>query len=145
MSIVKDDNFFLGAGWSFPPEFNKSTADATMVSGVTDIDQSLKILFSTFSGERIMVPEYGCKLVEFLFEDIDSTLISQISDKITNAILYFEPRINLIDVDIDTTQYLDGVIYIRLDYVIKQTNSRNNSVYPYYLNEGNLLNRPEIM
>lgn len=145
MNIIKDDNFFLGAGWSFPPDFNKETADVTIVSGVTDIEQSLNILFSTFNGERLMVPEYGCKLVEFLFEDIDSTLVAQMTDKITNAILYFEPRITLNSVTVDTSDCLNGVIYIKLDYMIKQINSRNNSVYPYYINEGNLLNRPEIL
>jgi len=145
MSVIKDDNFFLGAGWSFPPQFNKSTADVTIVSGVTDIEQSLKVLFSTFKGERLMVPAYGCKLVEFLFEDIDSSLIARMTDKITTAILYFEPRITLNSVAIDTNDYADGVVYIKLDYMIKQTNSRNNGVYPYYFNEGNLLNRPEIL
>jgi len=92
-----------------------------------------------------MVPAYGCKLVEFLFEDIDSSLIARMTDKITTAILYFEPRITLNSVAIDTNDYADGVVYIKLDYMIKQTNSRNNGVYPYYFNEGNLLNRPEIL
>lgn len=150
MNSLQNDNDFLGKGWSFPPVFDKFSLNVKMVSGQNDIEQSLKILFSTNCGERTMLPDYGCGLAEFLFEEADSSLFTIIRDKINNAILYYEPRIQVNeititnDLSVNTTDLNDGVLLINLDYTVKSTNVRNNMVYPYYLNEGNLLNRPKI-
>lgn len=150
MNKLKNNSSFLGKGWSFPPVFDKFSMNVGMVSDQTDIEQSLKILFSTNKGERTMLPEYGCSLVEYLFEEADSSLFSIIKDRIQNAILYYEPRITVNGIIVSEDQlnnadnYTKGVLLIHIDYTVKATNSRNNMVYPFYLNEGNLLNRPEI-
>ncbi len=130
---------FLGTGWSFPPTFDKSQASVIMISDEADIAQSLQILFSTFPGERIMVPRYGCNLRKFLFEQIDTSLMFQLRDIISNAILHFEPRIIVNQIDIDTDNLQEGVLFIMLDYTVRATNSRHNIVYPFYHSEGNLV------
>jgi len=126
---------FLGTGWNFPPSFDMTTGSVLMVSNAEDISQSLQILLSTRPGERVMLPQYGCNLDVFLFEPITTTLIAYVKELIHTAVLYFEPRINLDLITINTEQVNDGVILISLDYTILATNSRFNLVYPFYLNE----------
>lgn len=128
---------FLGTGWSFPPSFDKTNKFVRMSSDEADIMESLQVLLSTRPGERILVPGYGCSLESLLFESINLTLTTQITELIRTAILYYEPRIDLESVTLDETYILDGRIDIMLDYRIRTTNSRQNMVYPFYRIEGN--------
>ena len=104
-----------------------------------DINQSLAILFSTGLGERVMEPKYGSDLARFLFEPIDTSMKTFMKDLITDAILYFEPRIRLIELHLDPFPD-EGRIDITLEYEIRGTNSRFNFVYPFYLAEGGDIN-----
>lgn len=131
---------FLGTGWSFPPEFRINQKDTKMISDEEDIESSLSILLSTRLGERVMVPEYGCNLDELLFEGLTRTLITYVVELIKTAILYHEPRIDVIKIDISETDPLEGKLIIEIDYKIRATNSRRNMVFPFYKEEGTDLN-----
>ena len=136
MSTTQVDKAFLGTGWSFPPEFNRLAHKVKMVSQEEDIRQSLWILFSTTPGERIMQPVYGCGLKAMVFENINESIETEIKDIIEQAILFFEPRITLNRVDLDTSEIVNGLLKIMLEYTVRSTNSRSNMVYPFYLQEG---------
>lgn len=133
---MKKQNSFLGRGWAFPPDFSASEYQNTMVSNEKDIQQSLMILLGTTPGERIMHPRFGCGINKLVYEPISNSLFVKIKDLIENAILLFESRIQLNDVNIDYNPKIEGVIYISLDYTIRAVNSRQNLVYPFYLLEG---------
>jgi phage baseplate assembly protein W len=129
---------FLGTGWSFPPSFDNETGEIVTVSNEKDIEQSLNILLSTSLGERVMQPEYGCNLNDYMFESLNSTLIGVIKQKVETAILYYEPRIIAESVDVtsdDSQDLYEGRFTITVVYTIPETNSRYNYVYDYYLNE----------
>ena len=132
---------FLGTGWSFPPTFKNQTGTIEMVSDENDIFQSLQILLSTELKERIMRSDYGCDLNALLYESITITLLTKIKGIIENAILKYEPRIDLIEVDFYTEDSLNGVINIAITYKIRATNSRKNFVFPYYLEEGTFVKK----
>lgn len=130
---------FLGTGWGFPPEFNKEeegSGKVEMLSDEIDIKSSLEILLSTRLGERVMVPNYGCNLDELLFKPLNLTLKTFVKELIKNAILYYEPRIDVEKIQIDQTNELDGELLILIDYRIRVTNARNNLVFPFYKEEG---------
>jgi hypothetical protein len=59
-----------------------------------------------------------------------------IEDLIATAILYFEPRVNLIGVSVDDNGQMSGKINVSISYEVKGVNSRKNMVYPFYLAEG---------
>jgi phage baseplate assembly protein W len=126
---------FLGTGWNFPPEFNKRSKEVKMVSEEEDIRQSLRILLSTAPGERIMNPAYGCGLKSITFGNITSSTITEVKDMIERAILFFEPRITLDNVEIDTGEMYEGVLRIQIGYTVRTTNNRSNMVYPFYFLE----------
>jgi len=131
-------NSFLGTGWSFPPRFDRESGQIEMVSDLVDIKQSLDILLSTSLGERVMVPDYGCNLDDYMFESLNNSLIGLIKHHVENAILFYEPRIIAEKVDVTTADSLDlieGRFTITVEYRIPETNSRYNYVYDYYLNE----------
>jgi phage baseplate assembly protein W len=132
---MNTEHSFLGTGWSFPPAFDNTSGSVRMVSNEEDIAQSLQILLSTRPGERVMLPQYGCNLDVFLFESITTTLVAYVKELIQTAILYYEPRINLDLITIDTDRVVEGIILIELEYTILASNSRFNLVYPFYLNE----------
>ena len=126
---------FLGTGWHFPPAFAKGGKDVLMVSDAEDIQQSLRILFSTQLGERVLQDTFGCDLNSFVFEEIDQSLINNMERMISDAILYHEPRIILDRLMISESPDQSGLLLINMDYTISGTNTRYNMVYPYYINE----------
>ncbi len=131
-------NSFLGTGWSFPPEFNGNNGSVEMVSDVEDINQSLHILLSTSLGERVMQPDYGCNLNDYMFESLSSDLIGTIKHHVENSILFYEPRIVADKIQVTTADSFDlieGRFTITVEYLIPKTNSRYNFVYDFYLNE----------
>ena len=134
--MALDEKSFLGRGWSFPPTFDHKTGEAVLVDEAEDIRQSLYILFTTIPGERIMRPRFGCNLFSQVFNQINTTTQTYIKGLIADAILYFEPRITLEEIQFDDYDALEGVLYIQLTYTIRKTNTRTNVVYPFYVNEG---------
>jgi phage baseplate assembly protein W len=136
MDEIFNDRNFLGRGWSFPPQFDSVSKTVIMTEDVEDINNSLSILLSTIVGERVMDMSYGCNLDEMVFEPLDTSVITYLRSKIRKAILFYEARIELEKIEINTTGILDGVILIEIDYVVSATNSRYNFVYPFWREEG---------
>jgi phage baseplate assembly protein W len=137
---MENKKAFLGIGWGFPPEFSEDLNEVVMISEEEDIKSSLEILLNTRLGERVMLPNYGCNLQDLLFEKLDRTLITYTKELIETAILYHEPRIDVIKIDISETDPLEGQLVIKIDYRIRATNSRTNVVFPFYKGEGTDIN-----
>ncbi|SOD92833.1 GPW/gp25 family protein [Spirosoma fluviale] len=131
---------FLGRGWSFPPTFNLAINGVEMREQEDDIASSLEILLTTMPGERVMLPDFGCNMEELIFENLDTTTKTLLADKIESAILYYEPRIDLEKVTLNTDRELEGVVLIEIIYRVRATNSRFNFVFPFYKQEGTDIN-----
>lgn len=136
--MINNENAFLGRGWSFPPSFDKNTEEVDMTEGTEDIEGSLRILLSTALGERVMQPKFGCNLNDMIFESLDTSLQTEMKNRVETALLYFEPRIDVRTIELITENEIDGKILISIDYVVRSTNSRSNLVFPFYISEGNL-------
>lgn len=134
---METNNSFLGTGWSFPPTFNQDSGTVEMVSDEEDIFQSLEIILSTRPAERIMQPDFGCELSQFVFEEISQGLITAIKGTISDALLYHEPRIDVEEINIDESEA--GLLLINVIYRVRVTNSRFNLVYPFYINEAQMV------
>lgn len=133
---MNNDNSFLGSGWGFPPDFDKNSGTVRLVSGEEDIKESLHVLMATKPNERVMQSAYGCGLRSLVFENIDSSAITLIKETIKRAVIFFESRIDLEDIEVDETRAYEGVLLINLIYTIRTTNTRTNMVYPFYFQEG---------
>jgi hypothetical protein len=133
---MAENKSFLGSGWSFPPRFLDSTEGLELSHDDRDIAESIYILLSTTPGERVMNPGYGCNLHSMVFSSVNTSMKARMEDLISTAILYYEPRINLVAINIDDTNKIEGKVEVNIVYDIKGTNSRKNMVYPFYLTEG---------
>lgn len=126
---------FLGRGWRFP--LNVTPAGKIMMSEhEEDIKESIRIILSTSKGERVMRPDFGCGIYEFVFATINSTTIGLIEASVREAFTLWEPRIELINVNVATEKAEEGMLLISIDYRVRMTNNEFNLVYPFYLNEG---------
>ena len=106
-----------------------------MLEAEEDIKNSLEILLSTTVGERVMVPEYGCNLDRQVFDSMDTTFQTYITEQIRTAIVYHEPRVILDSVEYEDDP-LNGKIDITINFTVIATNTRYNIVYPFFLEEG---------
>ncbi len=132
---MDDAKSYLGRGWAFPVGFTKDFG-AGMVSDDEDIRQSLRILFATSPGERMRRFDYGCPVRRWVFGDITLSEKTMIADAIRQAVLYHEPRIEVLTVRVDFREPEDGALWAELEYRVRQANSRSNMVFPFYLREG---------
>lgn len=138
MNDNNDSKAFLGTGWGYPPEFYRENGSIVVrtVSEEEDIRESLKILLYTRPGERVMHPTYGCAIHTKVYEQITEGTVTEMKDMISRAVLFFEPRITLNSIDIETDEALDGRLRIQLNYTVRKTNNRSNVVFPFYYLEG---------
>ncbi|MDT7836288.1 GPW/gp25 family protein [Aquabacterium sp. OR-4] len=126
---------FLGRGWAFPPRFAAAGEGVAMASGTDDVAESLAILLATRRGERVLLERYGCDLAEFLFAEITPSLVGQVRDLVSDAILEYEPRVQLNSVEVGTERADEGVLVVAVDYTVRATNSRFNMVWPFHVDE----------
>lgn len=84
--------------------------DIKVAFDLNAIKNSLKNLFNTMKGERLLLPEYGCDLRQFVFDNITEANAKQIGLTIKKAIKDYEPRITLLGLNInaypDTNEYV---------------------------------------
>jgi phage baseplate assembly protein W len=125
---------FLGRGWTFPV-----VADATGRIALSeyeeDIREALRIILLTAKGERMMRPDFGASLHDYVFESMGATTIGRLQAAITDALVKWEPRIELIGVDVEPEQGEIGKLLIDIEYRVRATNTRFNFVFPFYLKE----------
>lgn len=137
--MAEDKKNITGLGWAFPPRFDKISKRAAIVTGEKDIIQSLQILFGTRPGERILSQQFGCNIEASLFNTMTLSEETLLKEEIKDAIVDYEPRIDVNQINIDTSQSLDGIIHIQIDFTIRNINSRHNIVYPFFIGEGTLI------
>lgn len=125
---------FLGRGWSFPVV----PVDGRLAwqGGEEKIRQSIWILLSTAPGERVMRPDFGCGIHDLVFEANTAALRGRVQQRVRDALLRFEPRIDLLDVRVETPPEARNYLLISVDYRVRANNAFHNLVYPFFLNEG---------
>ena len=126
---------FLGRGWSFPPVFDKLEKQVKMLEAEDDVRSSIHLILSTETGERMMEPEFGWKRDRWLFEALTTTSATVIQQEIETALLVYEPRIDLNEVRLIPGPKEAGKVEILVDYTVRNTNTRHNLVFPFYLTE----------
>jgi phage baseplate assembly protein W len=129
-------NEFLGTGWSFPVRIDGMTGRTALSSNDQDIEESIRIILFTAKGERIMRPEFGCGIHDFVFSSMNTTTLGLAESSIREALIRWEPRIEVLDVSAVQDNEYPGRLMIRIQYQIRATNQSYNLVYPFYLREG---------
>jgi phage baseplate assembly protein W len=130
------DKDLIGRGWSFPIRVGIDHHLNTE-SGLEKIKQSIWLILSTAPGERQMLPEFGCGIHDLLFEpNTTSNLRGLTASRVRDALSRWEPRIDVMDVRVESSPEQRNYLRISIDFRIRSTNSVKNLVYPFFINEG---------
>jgi len=126
---------FLGRGWKFPVN-SDAKGNIRMSEYEEDIKESIWIILSTSKGERVMRPDFGCGIYNYVFDYLNTTTLGMIENSVREALNTWENRIDLINVDVSIANAAEGKLLINIDYTVRTSNTQFNLVYPFYLKEG---------
>jgi uncharacterized protein len=121
---------FLGVGISFP--IDVANGALVLAEYEESVRQSIKIILGTAKGERMMRPDFGCGIHDYVFAPFNATTAGQLTQAVQEALLLFEPRIDVRDVQV-TAERSGQRLLIRIEYEVRATNNAFNMVYPFYL------------
>ena len=126
---------FLGTGWEFPVGTD-SRGDIAVSSADEDIQEAIRIILGTAKGERVMRPAFGCDIHDHVFSAATPSTLNLIESSVREALVRWEPRIDVESVDARTDDADPNKVLIEIDYHVRTTNSLSNMVYPFYITEG---------
>ncbi len=103
-------------GLSFPLRRDKFNDFAMTKNSLQQARHNLKNLLLTYPGERVGQPEFGSKLRELCFEQIDDNLPERIEEEVRKAISIWLPYINVTEVQTLNEEGDENKIFVRVTY-----------------------------
>lgn len=124
----------IGRGWSFPVRLG-AHGGLAMSAGVTEIEESIRIILATSLGERVMRPNFGCRIHELVFAPVHGDTIGLARRYVEEALGMWEPRIDVKEVSVvpDSAEADRGKLVVSISYTIRVTKDERALVYPFYL------------
>lgn len=126
---------FLGVGWKFPLQVTPG-GHIAQARYEQRIEESVYLILSTAPGERPMLPAFGCGIHDLVFASGSPTTIAVVTHMVREALTSYEPRIDVLEVQVDQPPGQANLLLIRIAYRVRATNSAGNLVYPFYIREG---------
>jgi len=103
-----------------------------MVNRVRELEEAMRIVLLTYPGERPMRPEFGSRVRDFVFANADYDTAAQLSVEVRNALMRWEPRVDVVAVNVYPDVDSRDRMLIDIEYQIKAENDRRNLVFPFY-------------
>jgi hypothetical protein len=125
---------FLGKGWRFPVAINL-TGGISSSAYEENVRESIFIVLGTAPGERLMRPEFGCRIHDLMFSPNNYVTAALAVHYCEEALLKFEPRIRNVQVTANPSTTEPNRLDIRIAYSVGDSNDRRNLVYPFYLRQ----------
>ena len=132
IEIRKD---ILGTGWAFPLKID-GRGGIALSQHENDIEESIIIILGTAKGERRMRPDFGCEIHDLVFAPNNTTTLGLVTHYVEDALGWWEPRIEIINVDTIIDSEDSSRLLINIHYRIRSTNDERNLVYPFYIIPG---------
>ncbi|MDO8673639.1 MAG: GPW/gp25 family protein [Dehalococcoidia bacterium] len=130
---MEDNKNFLGTGWAaFPTGVDRARGGIAMVRGVTDIEESIRIIIRTAKGERRMRPEFGCSIHDLVFAPNNAMTASLAAHYVQQALGQWEPRIEVLEVKAEVDPDESACLLVRIQYQVQGVNDERNLVFPFY-------------
>ncbi len=128
---MSNNGNFLGTGWSFPPRPD-GRGGIALVSDAEKIEQAIRIILSTPIGQRVMRPTFGSRLHELVFAPLNPETFGLAELYVEEALTFWEPRIEVLEVNARSDPDQPSLLLIAVDYRIKATHDQRSLVYPFY-------------
>ena len=128
------NNPLVGKGWAFPPRPD-GRGGIALAADIPEVEQAMTIILGTGPGQRVMRPDFGCKIHDLAFAPINANTLGQVQRYVEEAIGWWEPRVDLVDVVVETDASMRAVgkLIINIRYKLKHTEDERTLVYPFYL------------
>ena len=123
---------FLGVGWKFPIDVDRRRGVA-MSHAEDSIYESILIILGTAPGERVMRPEFGCRIHDLVFAPNNANTHGLIIAYVEEAIRTWEPRVADLTVEVEADRDEETRVTVKVQYKVIATNNVFNMVYPFYL------------
>jgi hypothetical protein len=99
MPLQRVSQGFKDISMSF--QSNPLTNDLIALKNENAIARSVRNIVFTLPGEKFFNPNFGSRISRSLFENLDSSSALVIQDEIENSIRNYEPRVSLVDVQVN--------------------------------------------
>lgn len=126
---------FVGHGLGFPLRTDP-TGGIALVSDHVEIQEAIRLVLATGYGERPMRPDFGCGIHDYVFAPVDATTAGRLAYEVRLSLERWEPRIDVVDVDISYDDVEPTTLYIDIRYTIRDENDPRNLVFPFYVIPG---------
>ena len=127
---------FLGRGVKFPLQVNPQSGKLAMSEGEEDIREAIRIILHTVRGERVMRPDFGSNVMDYVFAPASSSTRENLAAHVRDTLTRQEPRITDVQVHCREIGGMSGGVSVEVSYLVRSTNNRYNHVYPFYFTEG---------
>jgi uncharacterized protein len=107
-----------------------------LVAEGASVRQAILLLLSTSPGERVMRPDYGCRLRELVFAPNDDTTAGLAMHYVRQAIERWERRVEILQLDARRDPGEPGILEIFLKYRVTATQQSSQLTIPVDLNGG---------
>jgi phage baseplate assembly protein W len=126
---------FLGRGWAFPVRPRPDGGGVELTEYEKNIEECIHIVLNTQPGERPMLPEFGCPLQNLVFQSNSSRTRQEAESMVKSALLKWEPRVNVKNVEARPDPDNPNQIRIHIDYIVRRSNNHQNMVHLVHLRE----------
>jgi hypothetical protein len=135
MATMRETREYLGVGWKFPLQVTASGGLARARYELR-VEESVYLILATARGERVMMPDFGCGIHDLVFAPNTPGTIGLVAQQVRRALVTWEPRIDVLDIVVDSPEGEPNLLLIKVGYRIRANNALANLVYPFYLREG---------
>jgi len=125
----------LGSGWKYPIAID-GRGGLALSREEQSVAEAIWIILSTARGERIMRPEFGCGIHDYVFAPNNASTRGAIAYQVQQALIRWEPRIDVAAVRVEDNPDQPNLLLIHVDYAIRANNAFHNLVYPFFIQEG---------
>src|SRR5690349_9934219 len=112
----------IGSGLAFPLHADQR-GELALTSGIEDIEQAIGLILGTAPGERPMRPEFGCAVHDVVFDTVDAAIVGKIHTAVHEALERWEPRIDVVDLDVEPSEADDGRLLVSITYRVRATST----------------------
>ncbi|WP_405059631.1 GPW/gp25 family protein [Kribbella sp. NBC_01505] len=118
------------AGLRFPLDCS-TTGSFGLTRGIDKLEQCIRLVLLTYPGERVMRPEFGSRLRDFVFEAATPVVRARIADEVEQAINSCEVRVQVHRVDVVPDGSTDGLLHITIHYQPRESEELLSAVVDF--------------
>ena len=107
-------NVYIGLALPIKPDDNN--VFSLTKNSYDQVRHNLRNLLLTNVGERVYQPEFGSRLRELCFEQLDDALPQRIEDEVRRAVNFWLPYVNIVSVETLTQEDKKSKIFVRVQF-----------------------------